>query len=165
MVNTHYPPPPTESRGRPGRFHMPLSPGDLHGNGPPLHDCPNPFNTASPPGHYHSPSRSPGAPRTISDAAFARRFAWQCTLEDSRGFWRILNESIEETINTLMFLTTTHISHFSSMQPPWGPPGDPMGGPWGPPWGPHGDPLRKPSKTLMFYCIRQHLTHLLLKYF
>ena len=113
--------------GPPGRFQMPLSPDDLHGN---------------------APSRILEYSRGFSKIP-----------EDSQGFSR---NPLRKPSETLMFLTATPNSHFSSMQPPWSPPGGLMGGPWGPPWGPHGDPLRKPSKTLMFYCIRQGSTHLLL---
>ena len=60
----------------------------------------------------------------FSDAAFARRFAWQCTLEDSRRFSRIIEDSR----------------------------------------GLSGNPLRKPSKTLMFYTIREDGVHLLLRH-
>ena len=95
------------------------------------------------------PSRSPGAPGTISDAAFARRFAWQCTLEDSRifsrileyprGFSRILEESIEETIqNAYVSYCNTYfplLLHAAPMEPPWGPHGGPLGAPMGAPWG------------------------------
>ena len=114
MVNTHYPPPPTESRGRPGRFHMPLSPGDLHGNGPPLHDCPNPFNTASPPGHYHPPFPESRGPRDDFRCRFRpticmamHPLGFSKILEDYRGFSRILEESIEKTIQNPYVLLHT----------------------------------------------------------
>ena len=119
----------TESRGRHGRFQMPLSPGDLRGSGLPLHDCPNPFYTASPPGHYQPPFPESRGPRddfrcrfrpTICMAMHPRGFSK--ILEDSRRFSRIIEDSRGFSRN----------------------------------------PLRKPSKTLAFYTIRNQGVHLLL---